>query len=89
MHQPAEIVPLVNSAYPYAIAHAQRDPLGEVDVVDDQERLVIADIDDESLVRRPLVIVWQKAADEASDFDPPPVVRLAVTDTSPPLPVPS
>lgn len=89
VHQPTEIVPLVLSAYPYAIAHTERHALGELDVVDYQERLAIADIDDESLVRRPLAIIWQKAADEARDFDPPPVFRLAVADTSPPSPVPS
>ena len=88
VHESAEIVPLVQSSHPHAIAHAERNSLGEVDVVDNQEGLVVANIDDESLVRRPLVIVRQQAADEARDFDPPPVFRLAVTDTSSPSPVP-
>ena len=48
----------------------------------DQERLPIADVDDESLVTRVVIIVMQEAADEARNLDPPPVIALVEADVS-------
>ena len=48
----------------------------------DQERLPIADVDDESLVTRVIIIVMQEAADEARNLDPPPVIALVEADVS-------
>ena len=57
VHQPAKIVPLIHTAKLDAIAHAQRHPLGEVDVVDDQQRIAACEPQDKALVTRPIVIV--------------------------------
>jgi hypothetical protein len=87
--QPAQVVPLVHSAYPDAVTDAKRYAFGEINIVRNQQRLPIADVDDESLMGRAVVIVMQKAPDEATDFDPPPVIALVEPDASLPLPGPS
>ena len=84
VHQTAELVPLVHAAHVHAIAHADRDALGKIDVVRDQQGLAIADVDDETLVTRTIVVITQQAADEACDFDPPPVIAFGEVDTSSP-----
>lgn len=81
VHEPPEVVPFVHAAHGEAIPDTNRDAFGETEVVRDQQRLTMTDIDDEPLVRR-VVIIGQKAADEACDFDPPPVVALGVLQTS-------
>jgi hypothetical protein len=82
VHEAAEVVPLVHATHANAITHADRDPLGKVDIVRDQERLVIADVDDKALVPRTIVVITQQAADEACDFDPPPVIAFGEIDAS-------
>ena len=77
VHEAAEVVPLVQAAHPHAIAHADRDALGEINVVRDQQGLAIADIDDEALMPGTIIVITQQAADEACDFDPPPVIAFA------------
>ena len=72
-----------------AVTHADRDAFGQVDIVCDQERLAIADIDDEALMRRTVFVITQKAADEARDFDPPPIITLCEINASSPLSAPS
>ena len=54
-----------------------------------QQCLPIADIDSESLVKRVVIVIMQKATDEALDLDPPPVIALVESDVSLPLPAPS
>ena len=80
VHEPAEIVPLVHAANPDTIAHAERHALGQVDIVGNQQGPVVADIDDEPLVAGAVVVVMQKAVDEAGNFDPPPVIAFRETD---------
>jgi hypothetical protein len=82
--QAAEVVPLVHAPHSYAITHADRDALRKIDVVGNQQCLAIADVDDETLVTRTVVVITQQAADEARDFDPPPVVAFGEVDTSSP-----
>jgi len=65
VHQSAKVVPFVHATNVDAIPHAGRNALCEIDVVGDQKRLAIADINDEALVTRVIVVVRQKAADEA------------------------
>ena len=89
VHEAPEIVPLVHTAYDDAIAESDGDTHRELEVVGNQQRLPIADVDDESLVTRVVIIVMQKAADEARDLDPPPVIALVEADVSLPLPAPS
>jgi hypothetical protein len=55
----------------------------------DQQGLAIADADNEALVTRVVIIVGQEAADEACDFNPPPIVFFRVADASWPSPEPS
>ena len=54
-----------------------------------KQRLAIADIDNEALMTRVVIVVRQEAADEARDFDPPPVIALVESYASSPLPAPS
>jgi hypothetical protein len=84
VHETAEFVPLVQAADVDAIAHADGHALSQVDVVGDEQCLPVADIDDEPLVLRAVVVVTQQAADEARDFDPPPVVAFRKVDASSP-----
>jgi len=78
VHQTAEIIPLVHAPDDYTIAHAKRHALGEIDIVRNEQSTTIADIDDESLVPRTVIIVGQQSSHESSDFDPATVVTLPV-----------
>ena len=89
VQEAAEIVPFVQATNTNAIAHAHGHAFSELDVVGNQQRLAIADVDDETLVPGGVVVIRQKAADEACDFDPPPFFGLAVADISLPSPAPS
>ena len=80
VHEAAKIIPLIHAAHVDAITHADRHAFREIDVVGDQQGLAVADIDNEALVSRIVVVVTQEAADEARDFDPPPIVLLRVAD---------
>ena len=82
VHEAPEAVPLVHAAHGDAIAEPDGDACRELEVVGDQERLPVADIDDESLVTRVVAIVMQQAADEARNLDPPPVIALVEADVS-------
>ena len=82
VHEAPEVVPLVHTAHGDAIAEPDGDACRELEVVGDQERLPVADIDDESLVTRVVAIVMQQAADEARNLDPPPVIALVEADVS-------
>ena len=66
----AEIVPLVHAAHINAITHAERHASGEIDIVRDQQRPATANIDDEALMTRDVVVVRQQSPDETGDLDP-------------------
>ena len=89
VYESAQVIPLVHAAHADAIAQTDGDPFGEIEVVRDQQRLPFADINDEALVTRAFVVIMQKAADEARDFDPPPVIAFVEFQASSPLPEPS
>ena len=89
VHQAAEIIPLIHPAYPNAIAKAERHAFRDIGVVGDQQCPAITYVDDEPLVTRAVVIIRQKAADEAIDFDPPPIVTFGELDASSPSAAPS
>ncbi len=57
VHEPSQIVPLVQATHLHAVAHTERHAVREVEVVRDQQGLTIADIDDETLVTGAIVIV--------------------------------
>jgi hypothetical protein len=50
VHQAAEIVPLIHAADSYTITHPQRHTFCKINVVSNQERSVITNINDESLM---------------------------------------
>ena len=89
VNEAAEIVPLVQATNLHAVTHTERHAFCEVEVVCDQQGLPIADIDDETLVTGTVLIVGQQAADEASDFNPPPVITFRKANASLPSPGPS
>ena len=66
----AEVIPLVHAAHVDAITHAERHAFGEINIVCDQQCPAIANIDDEALVARAVVIVRQQSPNEARDLDP-------------------
>ena len=82
VHEAPAVVPLVHPAQGDAIAEPDGDACRELEVMGDQKRLPIADVDDEPLVTRVVILVMQKAADEARNLDPPPVIALVEADVS-------
>ena len=80
----AQVIPLVHAAHLNAIPQAERHAVGEIDIVRDQQRPATANIDDEALVTGTVVVITQQAADEARDFDPPPVIAFREVDISSP-----
>lgn len=57
VHQAAEVVPLVDATDCHAISHAKRHATGQVDVMRDQQRLMLTDINNEALVALAIVVV--------------------------------
>lgn len=57
VHQPAQVVPLVEAADEHPIAHAERHAAREVNVMRDQQRLPLTDVDNEALVALAIVVV--------------------------------
>ncbi len=84
VHETPQIVPLVLPAHVDAIAETNRHAFREIEIVGDQQCCAVTDVDDEPLVTSVVGVVTQKAADEARDFDPPPVIAFAEADTSSP-----
>ena len=89
VHESTEVVPLIEAAHIDTVSHSNRDAFGQFDIVCDQERLSIANVDDEALMPRTVFVITQKAADEARDFDPPPIITLREIDANSPLWAPS
>ena len=76
VHQAAKIIPLVHATYVYTIAHAERDALGQIDIVRYEHGSPVADIDNEPLVPGTIVMVRQQAPHEACDLYPAAVIDL-------------
>ena len=57
VHQTTQLIPLVHTTNEDPVAHAERNALRQIDVMRDQERAAIADIDDESLVPGAVVVI--------------------------------
>ena len=89
VYESAEVIPFIKTTHVDAVPHADRNAFGQFDIVCNQERLVITDIDDEALMPGAVFVITQKAADEARDFDPPPIITLGEIDASSPLSAPS
>ena len=65
VHQSTEVIPFVHAANVNAVTHTNGNAIGEIDVVCYQQGLAIADIDNEALMTRVIIVVRQEAADEA------------------------
>ena len=46
----AKIIPLVQAAHLNPVSHAERNTLRKIDVMRNEQRLAIADVDDEALM---------------------------------------
>jgi hypothetical protein len=57
VHKTTEVIPLVHAAHLYPVTHPQRDTFCEIDVMCDEQRTAIADIDNETLVARAIIVV--------------------------------
>lgn len=57
MHEAAEFVPLVHATKPDAITEADRNPVGQFDVVCDQQGVVIPELQDEPLMSIAFAVV--------------------------------
>lgn len=76
VHEAAKVIPLVHATHLHPVAHTQGDALCEVDVMRDEQRSAIADIDYETLMSRAVIVIRQQASDEASHFDPLAVIAF-------------
>ena len=70
MHEPTQLIPLVQSAIVNSVAHAERHASGQIDIVRDQYCLAIAPIQDEALVLRSFVIVGQQTPHDSVTLYP-------------------
>ena len=70
VHQPAEIVPLIHPSHDNPVTQTERNAFCEINIMRDQQRLVIADVDDKTLVARVVFVIRQQALNEAGNFDP-------------------
>jgi len=65
VHQSAAFVPLVHTAKSQSIAEADRNPVGQIDIVGDQERMAIAQLEDHALMARAISVVRQQTPDDS------------------------
>lgn len=65
-----ELIPLVHAPETHPIPDADRNPVGEIDIVSNQHRLPVAHIEDETLVPRSFVVVGHDTTNDAGPFDP-------------------
>jgi hypothetical protein len=70
VNETAQVVPLVHAPDMHAITHPDRNALGQVDIVSDEQGCAVADIDNEALVARTIVVVRQQPRHEALNLDP-------------------
>lgn len=70
MDQAAQIVPFVHTANRHAIAQSHRNAFGQVDVVRDQHRNAVTDVDDEALMTGTVIVIRQQPTNEARNLDP-------------------
>ncbi len=70
MHETAQVIPFVHAANLHTITHSKRHAFRKVDIVCDQQRYAVADIDDEALVARTVIVVRQQSRHEALNLDP-------------------
>ena len=78
VHQTTQLIPLVHATNEHPVAHAEWNTLRQIDVMSDQQRATIANIDDESLVTRAVIIIGQEALHEARDLDPASVIAFLI-----------
>ena len=78
VNEPTQIIPFVHAADQHSVTHAEGNAFRQVDVVRYQQRAAIADIDNESLMSRTVIIVGQQAPHEALDFDPAAVIAFLI-----------
>ena len=57
VNEPAQIIPLVHAPNRDAVTHAERHALSNIEVMGDQQRPAIADIDNETLVAGAIVVI--------------------------------
>ena len=60
VNETTKVVPLVHAAHFDAIAHSHRHPLSDIDVMNNEQRLLPATIDDKALVTRSIMIVMKQ-----------------------------
>jgi hypothetical protein len=78
VHQSAEIIPLIHTAKPDAVADAERYAPGEIDIMGDEQRLPASQLQDEALVSGTIVIIRQQPCHDAAILDPAPIIGFAV-----------
>jgi len=63
--QATKVIPFIHAADQHAITHSHRHSFGQAEIVCNQQRCPVADIDDEALVAGTVVIIRQQARHEA------------------------
>jgi len=70
VHQPAQLIPLVHAAKLNPVTHPDRDTLGQIEIVGDQQRIAILHSQDDTLMPRAVIVVAQQSADESRILNP-------------------
>ena len=78
MHKTAQVVPFVHASYVYPITHPERDAFGKIDIVSNQQRPAGANVDDEALMARSVIVIRQQPPDEACYLDPATIITLGI-----------
>jgi hypothetical protein len=57
VHKAAQVIPFEHAPNAHTVTHTDRHTFGEVDIVCNKQRYAVADIDDEALVARAIVVI--------------------------------
>jgi len=79
MHKTAQIVPFIHAANAHTITETDRHSFRKIDIVGDQQRFTVTDIEDKTLVSRTVIVVRQQLYHDAPDLDPATSIGFAKT----------
>jgi len=79
VHEAAQVIPFIHAPNLHAIAHTNRNAFGQVDVVCDEQRYAVTNIEDETLVTRTVIVIRQQSRHNALDLDPGACIALVKT----------
>ena len=78
VHQSTEFIPLVHGTKADAISEPERDSVGKINVVGDQQGLTTLYLQDKALMWRPFLVVGQQTFNDTAAFYPAPRVDFVI-----------